>query len=219
MHLKPSPLIISLVLGCALTARAQPSSCSSDGVKAPAALMERFISADCADCWGSRQAPEAASGTLAVDWVVPGLRGDDAPLSAVARRDAEERLEVLKRKPPATADSLFTAAAPGGPAVRVAHGLPINDYIGVAIEVQPGRAGPFTAWLLLVETLPKGTEGSPVERNMVRNSLVLPGASGYEIRSMQIPEGTRPSRLRVIGWLEDSRGKIRAIARSRCQKG
>jgi hypothetical protein len=29
------------------------SACSSDGQAAPTGLMERFISADCADCWAS----------------------------------------------------------------------------------------------------------------------------------------------------------------------
>ncbi|MEJ6022518.1 hypothetical protein [Ramlibacter sp. PS4R-6] len=201
-----------------MTVQAQPSSCSSDGVAQPAALLERFVNADCDSCWGSPQAPEAAAGSLAIDWVVPGSRGDDAPLSAVAVRDAQERLDSLRRKVPPDAATQFTARTASPYKLRIAHGLPINDYIGVAIEVSPPAQG-ATAWLLLVETLPKGTEGSAVERNLVRNTFVTTAPGRYEIRSMQIPEGAQPSRLRVVGWLEDSGGKIRAIAQSRCRKG
>ena len=200
-------------------AQAQPSSCSSDGVAQPTALLERFISADCATCWGDAQAPEAAAGALAVDWVVPGSRGDDSPLAAVATRDGEYRLEAIGKKAPADSASHFTARTPSPFKLRVAHGLPINDYIGAAIDLKPPAKGQWKAWLVLVETLPKGTEGSAVERNLVRNAYVTDKPGGYEIRSMQIPEGARPSRLRVVGWLEDSQGKIRSIAQSRCKKG
>jgi hypothetical protein len=111
--------------------------------------------------------------------------------------------------------------------VRVAHGLPINDYIGTSIEMHPPTGGPWKAWLLLVETLPKGTGESAVERNLVRNAFVAEweppkkGAGGkrYELRPMRIAEGADIRRLRVIGWLEDSQGRIRAIAQSRCKKG
>ena len=211
----------------AAAAQAQPSSCSSDGAAQPTALLERFISADCDTCWRDPQAPEPAAGTLAIDWVVEGSRGGDAPLSAVATLDAGWRLEAIGRKPPAAADSRFTQRAASGFKVRVAQGLPINDYIGTSIEMHPATQGPWKAWLLLVETLPKGTADSAVERNLVRNSFVAewqPPKKGqpprrYEIRSMQIPEGARRERLRVVGWLEDSQGKVRAIAQGRCPKG
>lgn len=208
-----------LILPLAITAHGQPSSCSSDGVAQPTALLERFISADCDTCWASPQAPEPAAGALAIDWVVPGSRGEDAPLSAVATRDAQDRLEALRKAAPADAESHFTPRSPGNFKLRVARGLPINNYIGTAIELRPAAGGPFKAWLLLVETLPKGSEGSAVERNLVRNSYVTTSPGSYEIRSMQIPEGARPERLRVVAWLEDSRGRIRAIVQSLCPKG
>src|SRR5687767_15665639 len=44
--------------------------------------------------------PQAATGTLAIDWVVPGRKGPDAPLSAVAALEAVERLAVLGRAMP-----------------------------------------------------------------------------------------------------------------------
>lgn len=217
---------LSLLALQAITAAAQPSSCSSDGVSQPTALLERFVNADCETCWRDQQAPEPAAGALAIDWVVEGSRGEDAPLAAVATRDGGDRLQAIGRTPPASSDARFTPRSASEARVRVAHGLPINDYIGTSIEMQPRSGGPWKAWLLLVETLPRGTEGSAVERNLVRNAFVAewqPPTKGalrqrYEIRSMRIAEGADPKRLRVVGWLEDSQGRIRAIARSRCAK-
>jgi len=37
-----------------------------------------------------------------------------------------------------------------------------------------------------------------------------------ESRPLNVPEGAQPARLRVIGWVEDARGRIRGIAASRC---
>lgn len=203
-----------------MAAQAQPSSCSSDGQKPPVALLERFINADCDTCWRDRQAPGAAPGTLAIDWVLHGTRGDDAPLAAVATRDASDRLEAIAAKPPAQSSHVFRQRAPEALKLRVAHGLPVADFIGTSIELSGGGAGPFKAWLLLVETLPAGTEDSPVERNLVRGAFTTEWKGSqprrYELRTMHVDEGAKASRLRVVGWLEDERGKLRAIAQSRC---
>ena len=52
----------------------------------------------------------------------------------------------------------------GGGKIATAHGtLPVPA---------PGTAEPVTLWLALVETLPAGTEGSPVERRLVRYRTV-----------------------------------------------
>jgi hypothetical protein len=216
-------LLITCLLPFAIAAHAQPSSCSSDGMAQPAALLERFINADCETCWADKLTPEPASGALAIDWVTPGSRGDDAPLAAVATRDGADRLESLGRKEPAQSSSVFTQRTPDARRVRVAHGLPVADYIGASIELKPAGTGPWKVWLLLVETLPAGTEGSPVERNLVRNAFTTdwpasakPLPRRYDLRPMRIAEGARPSRLRVVGWVEDARGKIRTIAQSRC---
>lgn len=216
---------LALTVAFSLAAHAQPSSCSSDGVAQPSALLERFTSADCEACWSDARTPDAAAGALAIDWVTPGSRGDDAPLSAAATLDAAERIEALGKKAPADFLSQFTLRAPGTHKLRVAHGLTLADYIGTSIEMRPATEGPWKAWLLLVETVPKGEEGSPVERNLVRNSFVAEwpapksgeAAQRFELRPMRIAEGAKPSRLRVVGWLEDSRGRVRAIAQSRCR--
>ena len=82
-------------------------------------------------------------------------------------------------------------------------------------------------WLLLVETIPAGAEGTPVARNLVRNAVQTAwNQSGplskdeqkrlFESRPMNIPEGAQAARLRVVGWVEDAHGRIRAIAQSQC---
>ena len=214
------------------------SACSSDGQAAPTGLMERFISADCADCWASAQTPRPGPQTLALDWIVPGSQGDDAPLSAAALRDSLYRLQALNRAAPAQADSITqpiqaTAQAnPGRQRLRVGHGLSLNNYVGTSIQVRPAQAktkaapavspvpaapGGLTRWLVLAETVPVGTQGTPVERLLVRNSYQSTATSAdVEFIPMQIPEGANPERLRVVGWLEDAQGRVQGAAASRC---
>jgi hypothetical protein len=38
-----------------------------------------------------------------------------------------------------------------------------------------------------------------------------------ERRPLSIPEGANPQRLRVVGWLQDGRGRLLAAAQSACQ--
>lgn len=215
---------------------AAQASCSSDGTPRPVALFERFISADCAACWSDRTTPAPSASALVLDWIVPGTLGDDAPLSAAASTDALDRLQALGRKTPATTD-VFTAPVEGTPAarLRVAHGMAFNDYLGTSIaftpaRVAPGRTAAAADWrfyLLLVEAVPAGTEGTPVARNMVRN--MLQGTwdkrnklsqeeqkNWMEVRPMRIPDGARPERLRVVGWVQDAQGRVVAAAQSDC---
>jgi hypothetical protein len=198
--------------------------CTSEGVAQPDVLLERFVSADCEECWRDPRTPAAATGTLALDWVVPGRKGEDAPLSVVASRDALPRLETLKRAVPPRLEFVTTRRQGPEAAIRLAQGAAFNDYIGTSIALaQPGRE-PWQAWLLLVENLPAGTEGSPVERNLVRNVFRPDWGHGArrapgrlaEARSMQIHDGARPERLRLVAVLQDARGRIRAIVRTEC---
>ncbi|ROZ76656.1 hypothetical protein [Ramlibacter sp. WS9] len=225
--LSPLSRFAACLLVLAASGAHAQSSCDSDKQPRPVALLERFISADCESCWADPATPRAGRGELAVDWIVPGGKGDDAPLSAAASRDSLARLEALQRAAPAQADATKHRIAANGRQLRVAHGLAFNGYVGASIELKPGARGPWRAWLLLVETVPAGTEGSPVERNLVRNVLqtAWDGAGSlskpeqlrlFESRPMSIPEGANPQRLRVIGVLEDARGHVVAAAVSRC---
>ena len=198
------------------------SSCSSDGQPRPRALLERFISADCAQCW-AQAGPAESARTVALDWIVPGSAGEDAPLSAAATRDALLRLQSLGLDAPAQALERRRPAASGR--LRVAHGLPFNGYIGTSIEWRGSAPAPRRAWLALVESVPAGTEGSPVARELVRNLLPLewPRATGgqrtvrhFEARPMYIAEGARPERLHVVGWVEDEKGRLLALSQSVC---
>lgn len=171
-------LLLAMLLGTP-AAQAQPlasSVCASDGQPRPAQLLERFINADCDSCWQDPATPKASAGQAVLDWVVPndaGSKGEDAPLSAVANRDGLNRLQALgKTLPTLTLASTLTVKTRKGASLRVAHGLPLSGYMGTSIEFKASpttaKANPMTAWLVLVETSPEGTEGSPVERNLVR---------------------------------------------------
>lgn len=217
---------------------AAQSSCSSDGVPRPVALFERFVSADCESCWADKATPApSAPGTLVLDWIVPGSQGDDAPLSAAATRDALARLAALGRTAPAATD-VNTAPVQGvqGSRLRVSHGPAFNDYLGASIAFSPAAtrgtapaAGPDAGgfYLLLVESIPAGAEGSPVARHLVRNvyqrSLDNPHTlsrgerSGWrDSRPIYIPEGAKTDRLRLVGWVQDKDGRIIDAAQSRC---
>jgi len=226
-------VLFTALLSCAAPGAWAQSFCASDGQPRPVQLMERFINADCDSCWGDPATPRAGPRALALDWVLPGSQGEDAPLSSVASRDALARLEALGQGIPA-ASHHRSHAVKGlkGTTLRVAHGLALADYLGASIELKPIPAAAkkqrWTSWLALVETLPAGTEGSPTERNLVRNLLQSTWDGRrqlskteqnrfFEARSMAIAPGAKPSRLRVIGWVEDDKGRVLAAAESRCQ--
>ena len=199
--------------------------CTSDDVAQPAALLERFISADCADCWRDAGTPTPGANTLVLDWIVPGRQGDDAPLSAAASEDALERLHLLGRKTPQRSDAVTSRRAAKPLALRLAQGAVFNDYVGASIELKNPTHERWRAWLLLVEQLPAGVEGSPVARNVVRNvfrpdwgrtAAQAPGRLA-ETRSMRIREDAQPDRLRLVGVLHDGRGRIRAITQTECR--
>jgi hypothetical protein len=217
-----------LTVAAGSLAQAQ-SFCASDGQPRPTLLLERFINADCADCWTSAQTPASGPRTVALDWIVPGARGDDAPLSAVANRDSLARLQSVKPAPAPVAAS-FARSSPVGNqtgGLRVAHGLPVAGYLGTSIELKPvprAAAGKtWTGWLALVESLPEGTEGSPVQRNLVRNLLQLDWRGDarlprfFEARAMSVAQGADPARMSLVGWVEDADGRVVTAVQSRCK--
>jgi len=177
---------------------------------------------------------------LALDWIVPTPRGDDAPLSAAASRDAVQRLESLLQAPPGSTNTntVTHKVRPGGFKLRVARGVALGGYMGASIELTARRGTllprqPLTAWLLLVEDIPAGTDGTPVPRMLIRNAITTMWNKNsllskskhppeqrakrlYESRPMSIPDGANPERLRVVGWVEDPRGRVIASAASVC---
>lgn len=224
-------LLIGLSMGLALSASAQ-SFCASDGQTPPLTLNERFISADCETCWSSPATAKPAPGTLTLDWIVPSARGDDAPLSAAATRDALMRLATLGRAVPTSADTVGKSIQGGpGSTLRVAHGVALGGYIGASIEFKsslaPADMESINAWLVLVETIAAGTDGTLVERNLIRNVLQPPWSLRnqlskeeqkiyHETRPLSIPPGTTPERLRVVGWVENAQGQVLSAAQSLC---
>ena len=233
---------LSLALAHAPQALAQ-ASCSSDGTPRPVAVFERFISADCEACWGdaTTPAPSAHASAVVLDWIVPGKAGDEAPLSAAATADALSRLQALGRKPPATTDVYVNPVDGAERAqLRVAHGVAFNDYLGTGIAFTPSPAAPqrkttatplaHSFYLLLVESIPAGTEGTVVSRYIVRNQFDGSWTQAHrsarskgkpwawmETRSMRIPDGAQAERLHLVGWVQDASGRIVAAAQSVCR--
>lgn len=207
------------------------SSCSSDGVEPVQQMTERFISADCLDCWTSPlTVPSIAKAGVLLDWIVPSAAGDDAVMSAAANRDATTRLGGLNQA--FDQNQMLYRTTPRslhGYKLRVAHGLPVNGYIGTSIEWTPnsrfaqGAKKPtsLTSYLLLLEFIPKGTADSPVDRLLVRNMLqeswnLTSQAPLLSRRPMSIPVGVNPDNLRVLGWVQDAKGLVVGLAQSHC---
>ena len=236
MNPAASPLLTCLLITLAsflpLQGANAQSYCASDGQPRPVQLLERFINADCDNCWTDPATPRPDAGAIALDWIVAGVKGDDAPLAAAASGDALARLQALRQRPPArTSASRHRIKGLPGSSLRVAHGLPLGDYLGASIELKPipsaAKAQTWTAWLALVEALPAGTEGSPVPRNLVRNLLqtnwdgrkpLLKTEQNrfFEQRSMRFAPGVDASRLRVMGWVENQTGQVVVAAASQC---
>jgi hypothetical protein len=195
-------------------------------------LVERFVSADCEACWRAQPTMNPESNALVIDWIVPGAQGDDAPLAAAASRDAQMRLDFLGRSAPVTSDVISTKVLGDQThQLSVAQGLPVGAYIGAIIEykapVKHRYRKPVSVWLLLVETIATGVDGAQEEKNLVRNVLVSrwdrsdkrseAGKGVFrELRPLNIAQGARPERLRLIAWVQDAQGRVLTAAQSVC---
>lgn len=188
----------------------------------PTALLQRFMSADCAECWAASE--PVPSGALALDWIAPAASGDAAPMAVAAVSEAGER---ARRFGTLTADRTLTSRQPlraDAPlALRIADGPAWSGYIGLQFEVQLRRrdpAGTATArglqgWLALVERVPAGTDGSGSDRQLVRTligPLPLNGLTAaaplLHLRATRLPENARPERLGAVGWIESASGEL-----------
>jgi hypothetical protein len=216
------------ILGVALAAAgAQSAPAHPDCPAANAsAVIERFISADCADCWTREPQETPTARQWLFDWIVPATRGDDAPLAPAAPTEALDRAQratgaVLADGGGATHQTRLRTS--NGLRLRVTAGPAWNGYIGLRFDalgpVPPGSSG----WLALVEVVPPGTDGTPVARQLVR-TVTGPLAlgelhSGQRIKSLHAlrwPETARPKRLRARAWIEDGLGRIVAVAGEGC---
>ena len=142
------------------------------------------------------------------------------------------RLETLRLAAPGTSTRTSThVLVDSDYRLRVAHGVTVGDYIGASIELQTTLPSllpePLSAWLALVETVAAGSDGTPIERNLVRNVLLSTWTSrdrlpkqeliGFrEMRPLNIPQGATPERLRVVGWVQDAQGRVLTAAQSAC---
>lgn len=186
-------------------------------------MVERFISADCEICWKTRPVAATPSDAWSLDWIVPGSRGDEAPLAPAAPAEAQERavrlgLKVVDQEPVARRTALVDRA---GRRLAVASGPAWHGYLGVQLELTGRWPAGATAWLALVESVPAGTDESPVPRRLVRavaGPVAIDQTAGVrrETRAMRWPETAKAERLLATAWVEAGDGRIVGFARERC---
>lgn len=210
------PAVASLVLALAAHAAAAPPDCDA---APPKRLVERFVPADCETCWQTASARDRSAGTMVLDWIVPA--GDAAPLAAAALRDAADRVKAAKPR-----ETTYRPAAIGGraaPELRVSDGPAWNGYIAMQLTVRKRGALPKDAvgYLALVERVPAGSEGTPVERQLVRalaGPLLLQElateAAVQHFAAVGVPDTERPERLASVGWIETAGGRVIAATQS-----
>jgi hypothetical protein len=199
-----------------------------------AATQERFISADCADCWAAAGPVDALDADARTprwrfDWITPGTV--DAPLAAAALVDASERAARSGGQPAPGAQRQMLHKAQRrlyGFSLKVESGPAWQGYIGVQLRAQHPRRNGWpagsTAWLALVELLPAGSEGSAVERALVRavaGPLPLTDAPAgptiEHLHALRWPTTALPVRLQARGWIEGPDGALLAVAADRCR--
>jgi len=191
----------------------------------PRRVAEVFVSADCDACWQHADAPTLAPGTLRLDWVVPGLKGDEAPLAVAAVSESQARLKHALAPEGGTLQA--QALAPWrGLSLKAEIGLAWNGYLGIAITAtRAHNAAPLPAdaraWLALIERVPAGEDGTPVARQLVRTVIgPLPlawragQASTQELRAVLIPPNAKADRLATAAWVERADGRMLAAAES-----
>ena len=109
------------------------------------------------------------------------------------------------------------------PRLRIVDGPAWNGYIGLRLVVtrHSGVAPGAVAYAALVERVPAGNEGSPIERNLVRAVVgplgldELRGLSKIEhLRAVAVPAGSRADRLASVAWIEAADGRVMVAAHS-----
>ncbi|MFO1220371.1 MAG: hypothetical protein U1E89_18570 [Burkholderiaceae bacterium] len=192
---------------------------------APRAVVERFISADCDACWTRLDSARSTTDAWVLDWIVPSARGDEAPLAAAAPAEASARAQ--RRGVDLASDSALTQRTPlpvtAGDSLAVTAGPAWYGYFGVQLDVKGHWPAGSSAWMALVEAVPRGTDGTPVPRHLVRNvagpiAVDRLEADQRETRAMRWPETAKPQRLVASAWIETTDGRIVAFARDGCAR-
>ena len=167
------------------------------------------------------------------DWIVPADAA--APLAAGALPESAERAE---RAAPATLAGLTAGQAterhqapralPAGLQLRARSGPAWQGYFGVQLSLRrpAGTRLPAgsTGWLALVEQVKAGSDGTPVDRALVRSLAgplaldALPaGQPLTHLRALRWPASAEPTRLQARAWIEGPDGTILAVAADQCR--
>jgi hypothetical protein len=217
---------VALALACAHPVRAQSPPAAAPCARSTAAVLERFISAECSTCWTDATLAAAGGDQWLLDWIVPSARGSEAPLSPAAPSEAAARARrVLNTGLDDTRTQLHRSAArsAGATRLRVASGPAFNGYFGVQLDGRGRLPSGSSAWIALVESVAPGTDGTVVPRQLVRvvagpfePAELRSGKPWRVLQAMRWPETARPERLRARAWLERADGRIVAMAGERC---
>jgi hypothetical protein len=214
-----SPLVRP-VLAAASAALAFPAAAAPPpgGAAAPDVLLERFVPADCEACWQRATPRDRRARQLVLDWIVPA--GDGAALASAALPEAASRVGTASRETQWRSATLRRA---GAPRVRIADGPGWNGYVGLRLVVTRRGAVPAgaVAYAALVERVPAGSEGTPVDRQLVR-ALIGPLGLGElasqpvmeHMSAVRLPDIERPDRLASVAWIETAQGQVIAAAQS-----
>ena len=204
------------------TTSATPPACPRAG----AAVVERFISADCAECWSAADVATAPAGAWSFDWIASTRTGSEAPLAAAATTDAQERAQRAGGPSPTGAQMLTVRGQLpriAGLKLSVQSGPAWNGYFGLRLEARGRVPAGSSAWLALVELIPSNTEGSMAERQLVRSvagplplDTLRTGRPTSHLRALRWPETAQPTRLQARGWIEAPDGTLLAVATDRC---
>ena len=217
------------LLACAAgTATAQVAPDAAQCPQASAAVLERFISAECSACWTDASSAPALKGQWLLDWIVPSVRGDEAPLSPAAPDEAAQRARrVLHTGANDERTVVHRTAARGAIAARlkVASGPAFNGYFGVQLDGRGRAPAGSSVFVALVESVAAGTDGTPVPRELVRTVAgpfqpreLQSGKPWRVLQAMRWPETAKPDRLLARAWLERADGSIAVMAGERCAR-
>ena len=209
-------------LGCAANAASDANGCPRNA----AAVLERFIDAECSSCWTDASVAKAAGDEWVLDWVVPTAKGDDAALAPAAPAEALARAQrALGKRPEPGITTPHRAPARGNSPLRlrVKSGPAWNGYFGVQLDGSGRAPEGATAWVALVEQVDAGTDGSPIPRHLVRTvagpfepAELRSGKAWQRLNAMRWPETAKAVRLRARAWIEQRDGRIVAMAGERC---